>query len=48
MVMGVEAVRNCEEADISALSIDMDSGMLDSLFVSLIGLTKIFLGLVGS
>jgi hypothetical protein len=35
MVMGVEAVRNCDEADTSALPIDMDSGMLDSLFVSL-------------
>ena len=35
MVVGVEAVRNCDEADISALTIDMDSGMLDSLFVSL-------------
>jgi hypothetical protein len=35
MVTGVEAVRNCDEADTSALPIDMDSGMLDSLFVSL-------------
>jgi hypothetical protein len=35
MVMGFEAVRNCDQADTSALHIDMDSGMLDSMFVSL-------------
>jgi hypothetical protein len=36
MVMGVEAVRNCDEADTSALPIDMDSGMLLLLLVVII------------
>ena len=35
MVIGVEAVQSCDEADRSALPVDVDSGMLDSYFVSL-------------